>query len=241
MCRWPARFALPAASHPLDKRALTLHGLLLLALETFTDFDGKFMRTFRKLVNQPGILTQAYVRGERRRHVGPSALFFSINALFFIIQSLANVNIFSSPLESHMDQQDWSTLAQTMVTQRLHETHSTLDRYALLFNKAVPINAKALIVLMSVPFTLILPVVFVRSARPFMTHVVFSMHLYAFLLVLFCVAMAVPTADMLFGGAGLQSARMDNLLSVFNLLACAVYLYIAVGRVCDATGIWRWA
>ena len=45
--------------------------------------------------------------------------------------------------------------------------------------------------------------------------------------------------DVLFGGAGLNSAAMDNVLSIFNLAACAVYLYIAAGRVYGGKGIVR--
>jgi Protein of unknown function (DUF3667) len=234
-------FCAQCGEKPLDTHSLDLGGVLLLVLDTFTDLDGKFIRTFRTLVNRPGVLTQAYVRGERVRYVGPFALFFLINALFFVTQSLTNVNIFSSPLDSHMNQQDWSVFAHDMVTARLSAKQTTLDLYSPVFNKAVATNAKSLIVLMTVPFMLILPILFYRSRRPFMTHVVFAMHLYTFLLVLFCVMMAIPAVEMLFGGQGLKSARMDTALSVVNLIACAVYLYFAAGRVYGATGAMRLA
>jgi hypothetical protein len=45
--------------------------------------------------------------------------------------------------------------------------------------------------------------------------------------------------DVLFGGDGLNSAAMDNVLSIFNLAACAVYLYIAAGRVYGGNSIMR--
>ena len=45
--------------------------------------------------------------------------------------------------------------------------------------------------------------------------------------------------DVLFGGEGLNSAGMDNVLSLFNLAACAVYLYIATGRVYGGNGVIR--
>ena len=49
----------------------------------------------------------------------------------------------------------------------------------------------------------------------------------------------VAAVDVLFGGAGLNSARMDNILSIFNLAACAIYLYIATGRVYGGNRIIR--
>ena len=44
---------------------------------------------------------------------------------------------------------------------------------------------------------------------------------------------------MLLGGAGLASSWMDNALTVFNLLACTGYLYVASGTVYAATGVAR--
>ena len=41
------------------------------------------------------------------------------------------------------------------------------------------------------------------------------------------------------GGAGLNSTRMDNVLSVINLTACATYLYVATGTVYGARGAIR--
>lgn len=241
-CRIPVTtpFCPQCGEKPLEKTALTLRGVMTLILDTFTAFDSKFIRTFRLLVNRPGVLTEAYVRGERRNYVGPFALFFSINAVFFVIQSLTSVNIFSAPLDSHLRQQDWSELAQVLVEERLAGQMTTMKAFAAVFDKAVVTNAKALIVLMTMPFALFLPVVFLCAKKPFMTHVAFAMHLYAFLLVLFCALMAIAALDVLTGGLGLQSAHMDNVLSVANVLACATYLFAATGRVYGAAGVARW-
>ena len=116
---------------------------------------------------------------------------------------------------------------------------TTLDIYAPIFNQAVVVNAKSLIILMVVPFALLLPIMFYRERRPFVAHIVFSLHLYTFLLLLFCVSLAVSAVDVLFGGSGLNSARLDNILSVINLAACAMYLYIATSRVYGARSMIR--
>ncbi|MGH3851062.1 MAG: hypothetical protein ACRDRT_15435 [Pseudonocardiaceae bacterium] len=67
----------------------------------------------------------------------------------------------------------------------------------------------------------------------------FSLHFYSFQLLLFCVSSAVAAIDELFGGAGLQSAHMDNVLTVINLAACFTYLYMATGAVYGAAGAAR--
>jgi hypothetical protein len=172
-------------------------------------------------------------------YTGPIQLFLIANVLFFAMQSLTNTNIVSSQLDSHLYNQDWSVLAQRLVLNRLETMDKTLASYAPIFNNAVVTNAKSLIILMTVPFTLLLPILFFRARQPFVAHIVFSLNLYTFLLLLFCVCIAIAAIDVLFGGEGLNSATMDNVLSLFNLAACAVYLYIAAGRVYGGNSIIR--
>lgn len=218
---------------------LTLRELAGELFHAFSSIDGKLVRSFRQLVNHPGALTVAYARGRRVPYLGPVPLFFIANVLFFAVQSMTGTNIFSSTLDSHLHQQDWSELAQSLVSRRLSELQTTLERYASLFNHAAVLYAKSLIVLMVPPFALLLPVAFRRSGHSLVAHAVFSLHLYAFLLLLFCFSLAVAAVDVMFGGAGLSSARLDNILSVFNLAACAVYLYAATGAFYGASGAGR--
>ncbi len=224
---------------PLNEDDLELHGLLKQFFHAFSSIDSRLIRSLRNLVRRPGLLTVAYVQGQRMPYTGPIQLFLIANVLFFAMQSLTNTNIVSSQLDSHLYNQDWSVLAQRLVSHHLETVHMTLESYAPVFNQAVVTNAKSLIILMVLPFTLLLPIVFFRARRPFVAHIVFSLHLYSFLLLLFCVCVSIAAMDVLFGGAGLNSAAMDNVLSIFNLAACAVYLYIATGRVYGGKGIIR--
>jgi len=69
-----------------------------------------------------------------------------------------------------------------------------------------------------------------------MTHVVFSLHLYAFLLLLFCFALLAASVSAWLDFGGLETSAVDNVLSVFNLAACGLYLYLAIGPVYGTTG-----
>jgi hypothetical protein len=230
----------PACGEALPQsRDLTLRGLSGQLFNAFSSIDSKLVRSFRMLVNRPGALTVAYVQGQRLQYLGPIALFLIANVLFFAVQSLTGAHVFSSTLDSHLFQQDWSELAQTLVAHRLSALQMSLDRYAPLFNQAAVLNAKAFIILMVLPFALLLPVTYWRERKPFVAHAVFSLHLYAFLLLLFCFSLAIAAVDVALGGAGLKSAWVDNVLSVFNLAACAIYLYVATGAVYGARGIRR--
>jgi hypothetical protein len=208
-------------------------------LHALTAVDGRLLRTFRRLVNQPGALTLAYVQGQRVPYIGPFQLFIIANVLFVALQTLIGVNIFSSPLDSHLQRQDWSDLAQTLVARHIETSQTSLEQFAPHFDRAVAVYAKWLIILMVLPFALLLPVLFYRERQAFVTHAVFALHLYTVLLLLFCASLLIACVDLAFGGGGLESAYMDNVLSLFNLTGCALYLFFATQKVYGARGASR--
>jgi hypothetical protein len=224
-------FCAECGERPLVARDLTLRGLFAQLFHALSSIDGRVIRSLRCLVNRPGALTLAYVQGRRVAWISPFQLFLITNVLFFATQSLTGANIVGVTIDSHLNGQDWSELAQTLVENRMEALQTTVASYAPVFNQAIVLNAKTLIILMVVPFALLLPLVFYGTRQPFATHVTFSLHFYAFLLLLFCVSLAVSAVDVLRGGAGLESARLDNILSVINFAAAAIYLYIAAGAV----------
>jgi hypothetical protein len=224
---------------PPSARDLTLHGLFAQLFRAFSNIDSRLMRSVRCLVTRPGVLTVAYVQGQRMPYIGPLQLFLLANVLFFALQARTNTPIVSSALDSHLHHQDWRAVAQRLVSHRLETRQTTLALYAPLFDRAIVWHAKSCIIVMVLPFALLLPLLFARNRQPFVAHVVFALHFYGFLLLLFCVALVVVAVDVLLGGAGLHSARMDNMLSLINLAVCALYLYSATGTVYGARGAMR--
>jgi hypothetical protein len=234
-------FCPQCGERPVEPPDLGPKGIAAQAVKSIGGIDGRFFRSLRMLVSRPGALTEAYLQGRRKPFLGPFPLFFLANVLFFSVQSLTHTKIFSSTLDSHLHRQDWSELAQRMVSRHLTKAHLALDSYAPIFDQAVVLNAKALVVLMALPFAALLPLLFHRSRQPFAVHVAFSLHLYAFLLLMFCVALGIAAIDLGLGGAGLASARMDNVLTALNLAVCATYVYLAIGRVYGLRGVLRGA
>ncbi len=224
-------FCARCGEQPLAPRELTLHGLAENFWRAFTSLDARTARTAWCLLRHPGKLTVAWTQGVHKPYVAPFQLFLIANVLFFAIQSLTGENVFSSTLDSHLHHQDWSDLARSLVTQRLQDTNTRLEDYAPAFDRAVVLHAKSLILLMTIPFALLLPLVFFRKQRPFMAHVVFSLHLYTFLLLLFCAALLAARFSAFLGIGGLETPMVDNVLSVANVLACMLYLYVAIGPV----------
>ena len=181
----------------------------------------------------------AYLLGQRKPYTLPLQLFLVANILFFAMQSLTGAKIFSTPLDQHLRSDIWGGVAQQVVTHRLEARRMTVDAYAPVFNQAVAVNSKSLIVVMVLPFALLPAMVFYRSHRPFAAHIVFSLHFYTFLLLLLCISLTVVGIDLLFGGRGLDSESFDHVLSVAALVVCGIYLYIATGKVYGAKGITR--
>lgn len=215
---------------------LTLRGLAAKVVHALTSIDARVVGTAWRLVRHPGDLTLDWASGARRRFVAPFQLFLLANVIFFALQSATGTDIFGSPLESHLHHQDWSATAQALVDEHLAARGSSYEDYAPVFDHAVVLNAKSLILLMAIPFAALLPLVFFRARRPFMLHAVFAVHVYTFLLLLFCVALLASKASEWAGSGGLRTPLVDDVLSVFNLLAWGLYLYAAIGPVYQARG-----
>ena len=116
---------------------------------------------------------------------------------------------------------------------------STLAAYTPLFDQAVQVNAKSLVILMTLPFAALLALLFQRSDRPLVTHMVFSLLFYAFLMFWLCVLMGVLFLLTRLAGLDLRSHAVDWGLFASLLAATALYLYLAVGRAYGEQGLGR--
>src|SRR5438045_2155261 len=87
------QFCAKCGEERLRPRDLTFADLAAHFLRKLSSVDGKLLRSSRTILMAPGKLTASYVRGERRRFLGPLELFLIANALFFAVQSLTSINI----------------------------------------------------------------------------------------------------------------------------------------------------
>lgn len=208
-------------------------------MHVLTDLDAILVRSIWRLLRNPGYLTHSWTEGVRKSYVGPLQLLLTANVLFFGVQSLTVENIFSTTLASHLHHQDWSNLAGMLVQRRLELTGETVDLFSSKFDRAVVIYAKSLIVLMAIPFSLIAMLLFRRTNRPFLTNIVFAVHTYAFLLLLFCVALAIAALSRTVAGRGLSDPGIDTAISLALVLISGIYFYYSIPRVYAVDGKWR--
>ena len=210
---------------------LRLREVLVQAFSALTSVDGRLLRSLRDVCLRPGELTLAYMEGRRKPYLGPLELFFLANVAFFALQSLADTRSFSTTLASHLQQQDWRGLANRLVERHLQATGRTLPVYAPVFDHRIAIYARSLIALMVVPFGLLVAALFGRRPLPALTHAIFAVHTYVFVLILLCAGSLAVAVDHLGGGPALRSTAFDHLLSALLLAACVAYLHRAVARV----------
>jgi hypothetical protein len=210
---------------------LSLRGLSHQLFETLTKIDGRLLRSLRFLLLRPGSLTVAYVQGQRKPYIGPIRLFFLANVIFFAVESATGGAVFTTPLASHLHTQPWSAFAEGLVTDRLVTLKTTLEAYTPEFNRVVARNARSLIILMALSFAFPVWIAFLRRKIPFVVHAVFALHVYAFLLLMLCVADVIPGIDVLFGGAGFASEALDHVIAITLLTISAAYLYFAMRAV----------
>ena len=116
---------------------------------------------------------------------------------------------------------------------------NSIALYAPTFDRAVVVNAKSLIILMAMPFAALCALVFLGDRKPFIAHVVFSLHLYTLLLLLFSLAIAAQAVAHKLGALSLDDPFVDNLISGLLLATFAVYFHIATGRYFAAGGVRR--
>jgi len=223
----------------LEAKDLTFTGLMSQVFQSLSSLDSRLLRSLRVLMTRPGLITNAYVGGPRKPYIGPFQLFLIVNVVFFAVQSFSGSSMFSTSLHSHMYDQDWSAFARTLVSNKLQAPHTTLAAYTPVFDHAVDVNAKSLVILLVVPFALLLIPLFVGSRRPFVTHLVFALHLLAFLLLCSCVLLLFTAAGTALGGWGLGSPLVDWGLFAVLVAVIATYLYVATGVVYQATGLVR--
>ena len=225
----------------LDHHDLAIAGLVGHALESLTHVDGRVFRSVRDLVIRPGALTAAYMRGRRRPYFAPFQMFLVTNVLFFVLQSALGFQVLSNDLGSHIgtwkvSRQYYSAIARPIAERRLAASGRTIEQYTDVFNHAVRVNAKALVVAMVPMVALVLLALFPRARYPVTTAIVLALHLLAFFLLLETLLMplfGVP-AGMLLSALSV-GWLWDPLTSTVLIGICAVWLYHASRAVYGAS------
>ena len=185
--------------------------LLKDVLDEFLLLDSKLFRTLKPLFTQPGFLTNEYIAGRRARYVSPFRLYFIISAIYFIAFSFAHYDVevmhdLAFGLErahpAHGDDRATTTEAASAsgaagysqmpgyashhaggmpeMSGRARRHHLAVERTSNWFLKN-----QSLITFLLVPVAaLILKLLYWRTSRMYIEHLVFAVHVQTFMFAL---------------------------------------------------------
>ncbi len=207
-------------------------------LDEFIVPDSKLLATIKLLLTRPGFLTNEYIAGRRMRYVGPFRLYFVISATYFLAFSIAHYDVavmhgLSYALErthpahvseSHStSQRSVSNVPDDMhihkhyaspseSSDRARRHHLAVDRTSSWFLKN-----QSLITFLLVPIAaLFLKLLFQRSRRLYIEHLVFAVHVQSFMFALLLPAL-LP--------------YYRNITYIMAISLSAIYLFAAMRTV----------
>ena len=154
------------------------------ALHGAFDTDARLWRSLRLLMMKPGELTAEHMRGRRRIYLSPLQLFLLANLLFFtMISTIGGFGTFTTRLQYHVTMQGYGSIAAEMVERRVPAGTEARRAYEARFDEATPRYANSMVIVM-VPLLAVVLYALYGGRRFLAEHVVFSLHLFAWLLCL---------------------------------------------------------
>lgn len=203
------------------------------AFNVLTSVESNLFRSFATLVARPGKLTAEYFRGRRKSYLKPLQLFIFCNVIFFFVQSYAGFNSLTTPLYVHMNMLPYSAQARAMVEEELQERRISYNEYRPRFDAAIGGQAKTLVIVLVPIFALPLLILYWRTGRYYVQHLVFSTHFFAFFLLLLPALHIVTFLSIrALNAAGIRIhvLEQDMFLTLVMLFFCGVYLWFALRR-----------
>jgi hypothetical protein len=219
-----------------SERVYSLREFAREAFETVTNVERSFLRTLWTLIRRPGELTAAYMRGERVRYLRPLQLFLLVNVIFFFIGG-ASINAYSTALRNHLNTSPYQEQARQIVRDRLPKSGLTDGQYIVAFDQKTRVLARTLVIVMAPAFAVGLALLSLKRRKPFVQHLVFSIHFLSYVLLL---TMAVVYALIVLvlvwraaGGSG-SDGDFDQLTGLGMAIGTIAFLVPAYRRVYGA-------
>jgi hypothetical protein len=147
-----------------------------------THFEGKFFTTLRTIVTRPGKMALDFTNGIRRKYFKPVSFFLLIVIIYLLSNLFSGLNMsFSVYLNPEYR---YRTLALPVVKQKLRSHPLTADQLANKYNAKSPVFAKLLLFLLIPLSAMVIYLLYIRSAKYFFDHLVFSVEIMSMYLVI---------------------------------------------------------
>lgn len=230
----PSRYAYcPDCGQATENKIVSFASIARDFLEDYFSFDSKVFRSLRPLLFRPGFLTQEYINGRRARYIPPLRMYLTISLLTFLLlatnkPSLTTYQIGSEAItaeELEEIKKDMRNPEGNVTITEAQEAAITEVFWDIFFNSYLP---KLFFLL--VPFyALILYVLYRRTRRYYVEHLIFSLHFHSFVFVALLFYLLVSSY------LSAQYVWLNQLLVSLLLLGTLVYLFLALKRVHQQT------
>ncbi|TFV93208.1 DUF3667 domain-containing protein [Algoriphagus kandeliae] len=147
--------------------------------------DGKFFKTIKLLVSQPGELTRSFIKGVRKKYLSPVQLFFFANLIYFIFPLIST---FNTSLSIQMTGLPYSSLIRPVVEERVQNMNISMEEFRLSFEKKSESNAKLLLIVLVIMQGAVLRLLYwKRKDLYFLDFLAESAYFYSFYILIFLV------------------------------------------------------
>jgi hypothetical protein len=177
------RFCHHCGEKSLQADDFSVQGYLSDVVHQITSLDFKLLRSFKLLLFQPGQLSREFGLGRRRLYTPPLTLFLMANVLYFFLAP--HVNTFNASLANQLHQQFYSQWALNSLVEKYRASPNfAMPIYDAKYNLVSKDISKSLVIINAPFFALLLFAVNRRRSRYFLVDLTFSLHFFAFLMVL---------------------------------------------------------
>ncbi len=229
------KFCANCGEKRLADEDFTLKKYALQALDGLTHFEGKFFKSFKLLMFAPGKLTIEYLEGRRVRLMKPVQLYVVVAIAFYFI--FKQWDIFYQNLEytllERYDRQNgimvpvdpasikgWHRTVYDKALNNAHRRNITLKEFLQTADEHNRQRSKAFVFLLIPAISVFVYAVVFPRERRYIPHLVFSTHLFTFIL----------SAIILIMGAFLAywtaRATIPNYAVPFNIIGLITMVYI---------------
>jgi len=205
------------------------------------DVDSRLLRSFRMLLTRPGLLTAEYMAGRRRPYLGPVQIFLIANLVFFAVLSVMDgASTFTTPLRYHANQIVYGDIAADLIARQGAAGTDAARAFEERFDETVPRYANSMVILLAPLLAALLALFMLRRRRPFLQHLVLSLHFLAFLmLVMLMFPLLVHALYAILPNRWLAGDN-EMLFTTMLILVFGLYLTRASGVVYGAGRIHSW-
>jgi Protein of unknown function (DUF3667) len=196
----------PACGQETTLHPPTVLGFIHEFFDHYVSLEGKIWRTFGRLLFSPGNLTHEYFAGRRRRYVLPLRLYLTCSIVFFLLikvflsfNSLGNsieLNIIDKPALVMSDVSDCpfpAKFCQDLYEQyhKLYANMSNPEMAKEMLKRTIGAVPYAMFFLLPI-FACLLALIYFNRRMFLGEHLVFSLHVHAFLFLLFVMMALLP-------------------------------------------------